>query len=216
MDALHGMGGIGKSVLARALCDDPEVQAAFPDGILWATLGQTPDLLARLREWIDVLGGIVSETAPTVERITAILADLLKERACLLDRRRRVEEGARRAVPRGRAALPAAAHHARRGARRRTGRGGASGAGHGAGRGRGAAGAVGRRGLARGRPDAQGRDRAPAGVSAAGDPAGRRAAAAQGSPERGWQSFDAAKLEARRVETVHDSLAATFDLSLDD
>ena len=38
-DALHGMGGIGKSVVARALCDDPAVQAAFPDGILWATLG---------------------------------------------------------------------------------------------------------------------------------------------------------------------------------
>jgi hypothetical protein len=52
MDALHGMGGIGKSVLARALCDDPDVQTAFPDVILWATLGQTPDLVGRLREWI--------------------------------------------------------------------------------------------------------------------------------------------------------------------
>jgi hypothetical protein len=61
MDALHGMGGIGKSVLARALCDDPAVQAAFPDVILWATLGQTPDLIGRRREWIDALGGIVSE-----------------------------------------------------------------------------------------------------------------------------------------------------------
>jgi hypothetical protein len=46
-------GGIGKSVLARALCDAPDIKAAFADGILWATLGQTPDLIARLREWID-------------------------------------------------------------------------------------------------------------------------------------------------------------------
>ena len=84
MDALHGMGGIGKSVLARALCDDPAVQAAFPDGILWATLGQTPDLIGRLREWIDALGGSVSEIAPTADRLKAILADLLRERACLL------------------------------------------------------------------------------------------------------------------------------------
>ena len=33
-EALHGMGGIGKTVLARALCDDPQVQEGFPDGIL--------------------------------------------------------------------------------------------------------------------------------------------------------------------------------------
>ena len=60
------------------------MQAAFPDGILWATLGQTPDLIPRLREWIDALGGIIGETAPTVDRLKAILADLLRERACLL------------------------------------------------------------------------------------------------------------------------------------
>jgi hypothetical protein len=37
--AFHGMGGIGKTVMARALCDDSVVQRAFPDGILWASLG---------------------------------------------------------------------------------------------------------------------------------------------------------------------------------
>jgi hypothetical protein len=81
------MGGIGKSVLARALCEDSEVQATFPDGILWTTLGQevTPsELLSKLRAWIEALGGIVSETAPTMERLQAILAQRLTERACLL------------------------------------------------------------------------------------------------------------------------------------
>src|SRR5215510_6338047 len=38
--AFHGMGGMGKTVMARALCDDAAVQAAFPDGILWASLGK--------------------------------------------------------------------------------------------------------------------------------------------------------------------------------
>ncbi|MEK7727209.1 MAG: DUF4062 domain-containing protein [candidate division KSB1 bacterium] len=37
--ALHGMGGIGKSVMARALCDEAQVHEAFPHGILWTTLG---------------------------------------------------------------------------------------------------------------------------------------------------------------------------------
>ena len=83
-DVLHGMGGIGKSVLARALCDDPDVQAAFPDGILWATLGQTPDLTARLREWIETLGGVVGQTAPTLDQLRNTLAEALRDKACLL------------------------------------------------------------------------------------------------------------------------------------
>ncbi|MBV7339281.1 hypothetical protein KFU94_65905 [Chloroflexi bacterium TSY] len=84
MNALHGMGGIGKSVMARALCEDAKVQSVFPDGILWATLGQNPDVRVHLREWIHVLGGVVRETAPTVDMLKNTLAMLLSERACLL------------------------------------------------------------------------------------------------------------------------------------
>ncbi|MBN2390992.1 MAG: CHAT domain-containing protein [Anaerolineae bacterium] len=84
MNALHGMGGIGKTVLARALCEDAEVQATFPDGILWATLGQTPNLTARLREWVETLGGISSENAPTPDQLKNKLVQLLAQRACLL------------------------------------------------------------------------------------------------------------------------------------
>ncbi|MBN2006084.1 MAG: hypothetical protein JXA21_22190 [Anaerolineae bacterium] len=82
--ALHGMGGIGKTVLARAMCEDEAVRATFADGILWATLGQTPDLTARLREWIIALGGIISENAPTLPQLKMRLGNLLQDRACLL------------------------------------------------------------------------------------------------------------------------------------
>jgi hypothetical protein len=82
--ALHGMGGIGKTAIARALCGDPAVQQAFPDGILWATLGQAPDLVGELRLWIQALGGAVTESAPTVDGLRLILAQLLQERVCLL------------------------------------------------------------------------------------------------------------------------------------
>jgi NB-ARC domain len=40
LTALAGMGGIGKTVLAKALIDDPVVQRAFPDGIVWITAGK--------------------------------------------------------------------------------------------------------------------------------------------------------------------------------
>jgi ATP/maltotriose-dependent transcriptional regulator MalT len=50
--ALRGAGGFGKTTLATALCHDSEIKAAFPDGILWVTLGEQPpqplDLLNSL------------------------------------------------------------------------------------------------------------------------------------------------------------------------
>lgn len=82
--ALHGMGGIGKTSVARALCDDPTVQQAFPDGILWATLGQNPDLVNQLRLWIQALGGTVSENAPTIDGLRFTLDQILQKRSCLL------------------------------------------------------------------------------------------------------------------------------------
>src|SRR5712692_2500531 len=52
LTALEGMGGIGKTVLAQALCGDEVVQQAFPDGIAWVTAGKESayDLVTRLRE----------------------------------------------------------------------------------------------------------------------------------------------------------------------
>ncbi|MEO0867549.1 MAG: NB-ARC domain-containing protein [Cyanobacteria bacterium J06642_11] len=56
VSAIYGLGGIGKSVLASKLAFDDEVQSRFCDGILWATLGQKPDILPLLSGWIQALG----------------------------------------------------------------------------------------------------------------------------------------------------------------
>ena len=56
--ALRGAGGYGKTTLAKALCNDEAVQAAFDDGILWVTLGENPgDLTARVADLIETLSG---------------------------------------------------------------------------------------------------------------------------------------------------------------
>ena len=62
LTALQGMGGIGKTVLAQALCHDEVVQQAFPDGVVWITIGKESafDALTRMREVGKALGDDLS------------------------------------------------------------------------------------------------------------------------------------------------------------
>ena len=50
--AFRGMGGIGKTVLTQALCHDEVIQQAFPDGVVWITIGKenTVKLVDQMRE----------------------------------------------------------------------------------------------------------------------------------------------------------------------
>ena len=54
---MHGMGGIGKSVLASALVRDRLVREAFPDGIVWVGLGSLPTITELQRRVHRDLGG---------------------------------------------------------------------------------------------------------------------------------------------------------------
>jgi hypothetical protein len=54
--ALEGMGGIGKTVLAQALCRDEVVQHACPDGIFWFSIGKECRL--RFDERIETVPGL--------------------------------------------------------------------------------------------------------------------------------------------------------------
>jgi tetratricopeptide (TPR) repeat protein len=54
--ALVGLPGVGKTAVALELAHDPEVLARFCDGILWAGLGQQPQILALLGQWALSLG----------------------------------------------------------------------------------------------------------------------------------------------------------------
>ena len=54
---LHGMGGIGKSVLANLLARDREVRKAFPDGIVWIGLGSSPNITSLMQRVHQQLGG---------------------------------------------------------------------------------------------------------------------------------------------------------------
>jgi hypothetical protein len=80
---VHGMGGIGKTVLATDLVNDDEVRRAFPDGIFWVTLGQTIEPLQLQNE----LAGYITSDAKafaTVNEGRDELRRLLADQACLL------------------------------------------------------------------------------------------------------------------------------------
>ncbi|WP_414588918.1 effector-associated domain EAD1-containing protein, partial [Scytonema sp. PCC 10023] len=81
--AIHGLGSVGKSTLAAALAHDKDVQAHFCDGILWATLGQQPDVLSLLSGWVQALRDY--DFKPTsIEAATSHLRTLLYDKAVLL------------------------------------------------------------------------------------------------------------------------------------
>ena len=83
VSAIYGLGGIGKSVLATKLARDLDVQSHFSDGILWATLGQNPDILPLLSGWIQALGdNDYKPTAP--ESASNHLRTLLYDKRVLL------------------------------------------------------------------------------------------------------------------------------------
>ncbi len=63
MVGLHGLPGVGKTTLAIELAHDEDVLSHFKDGVLWAGLGNQPNLLALLGTWGSAVGMSSEELA---------------------------------------------------------------------------------------------------------------------------------------------------------
>jgi hypothetical protein len=83
VSAVFGQGGIGKSTLAAKVTQLPEVKDRFSDGVLWVTLGQNPELLSLVEQWIRNLGDH-GFRAIDLHGASGRLRQLLQERAVLL------------------------------------------------------------------------------------------------------------------------------------
>jgi hypothetical protein len=84
LTSLRGMGGIGKTIMAIALCHDEVIQAAFPDGIIWIKIGRAPgDLVNQMREIGKALGDTL-ELYDSPEGGRRRLSIILRDKAALI------------------------------------------------------------------------------------------------------------------------------------
>lgn len=79
---LVGMGGAGKSVLARALAQDVRVRQAFRDGLVWLELGESAELAARQTDLSEEFGD--HRTAEDWKQRLTRLNTLLAGASCLV------------------------------------------------------------------------------------------------------------------------------------
>jgi WD40 repeat protein len=82
--ALQGMGGVGKSVLAAAFAHECSTRRAFPDGIVWLTAGQQPDLYTLLRQAGHGLGDDLTQYANESDAKTRLAQTLASKNALII------------------------------------------------------------------------------------------------------------------------------------
>lgn len=81
---IRGWPGVGKTTLISVLAHDPDIAEAFPDGVLWTSLDQRPDLIAVLAQWGRVLGHNELSLVPALTESAEQLAALLRNKRMLL------------------------------------------------------------------------------------------------------------------------------------
>lgn len=81
---VRGWPGVGKTAFVAALGRAPEVLQTFPDGVLWASFGQHPEVMSELAAWGRALGTDELAHLPTLDEAAAKLTVLLRNKRMLL------------------------------------------------------------------------------------------------------------------------------------
>lgn len=84
MTAMRGWPGVGKTTLATALAYEHDVVETFSDGIVWASLGESPDGAQILRRWANELGVKLSDDSASLPALSQELSLALHNLAILV------------------------------------------------------------------------------------------------------------------------------------
>ena len=84
--AVVGLPGAGKTTFAAALASDSAIRSAYPDGVLWASLGPTREVAYCLVEWLSTLDLDDSDqrTAPVEQQRRAVRTALAGRRVLIV------------------------------------------------------------------------------------------------------------------------------------
>jgi WD40 repeat protein len=82
---VHGMGGIGKTVLACAVARDRSTRQAFPDGVIWVSCGRNVTRNDLLQHQQDIARYLKIEDAfDSVHHGQSVLCETLSDKAILI------------------------------------------------------------------------------------------------------------------------------------
>lgn len=84
MTVVQGWPGVGKSSMVAMLAHDQDVARQFPDGVLWASLGEEPNILGPLSAWAGALSMNPLRRARGIGEVSAQLIALLRDKRMLL------------------------------------------------------------------------------------------------------------------------------------
>jgi hypothetical protein len=81
---IQGWPGVGKSTMVAMLAHDVEVAQQYPDGVLWASLGENPSVASEISAWASALKLNEPGRGRKVEEISAQLTAALRDKRVLL------------------------------------------------------------------------------------------------------------------------------------
>jgi hypothetical protein len=81
---VRGWPGVGKTTTVITLVHESGIAEAFPDGVLWAALGENPNVFSELAAWGRALGIDDIGRLPSLEEAMARLTSVLRDKQMLL------------------------------------------------------------------------------------------------------------------------------------
>ncbi len=81
---IRGWAGVGKSTLVNSLAYDPDICKIFKDGVLWTSLGESPNILGVLINWGRALGIEKIENIHSIEEVGHLIRSKIKDKNILI------------------------------------------------------------------------------------------------------------------------------------